>query len=324
MEPVSKEAGSFVPGGCVIVGKLISQYGPFMKQFTGILLIAISAASFGTLAIFGRFLYADGVDTFTMLFLRFGIAALLMCVILFIRKETLPTGNVLLQLIGMGALGYVGQSFSYLTAIKYASAGLVALLLYLYPMFVFVLSVIVLREKVTWIKVTALILALAGTALTVDPDGGRLLGVLLSISAALIYSVYIIVGTNVMKHVSAVQSSVVIFSSAAAVYGGLMSANGVHLPTTNMGWVNIVGIVLVATVIPVVTFLAGLERIGPTNAAMLSTLEPVVTVLLAAWIFGEILKSIVMLGGGLILVAVILLTRGELDAKAEQQPSLVE
>ena len=290
-----------------------------MKQLSGILLIAVSAASFGTLAIFGRFLYADGLDTFTMLFLRFGIAALLMAVILFVRGETFPRGKILLQLVGMGALGYVGQSFSYLTAIQYASAGLVALLLYLYPMFV-----IILREQVTWIKVAALVLALIGTALTVDPAGGQLRGILLAICAALIYSVYIIVGTNVMKHVSPVQSSMVIFASAGAVYGTLMAVNGVHLPASGSGWLGIVGIVLIATVIPVVTFLAGLERIGPTNAAMLSTLEPVVTVLLAAWIFDERLKPMIMLGGGLILIAVILLTRGEWEKKSSPRTSLVE
>lgn len=295
-----------------------------MKQLTGILLIAISAASFGTLAIFGRFLYADGVDTFTMLFLRFGIAASFMMLILLARGEKLPGRKILLQLIGMGALGYVGQSFSYLTAIQYASAGLVALLLYLYPMFVFVLSIVVLRERVTWLKMVALVLALLGTALTVDPAGGQLPGILLSIAAALIYSVYIIVGTNVMKHVSAVQSSTVIFASAGAVYGVLMGVNGVHLPATNIGWLNIAGIVLVATVIPVVTFLAGLERIGPTNASMLSTLEPVVTVLLAAWIFSEVLKPIVLLGGGLILIAVIVLTRVALEKREFVNSSAVE
>jgi drug/metabolite transporter (DMT)-like permease len=282
-----------------------------MKQLTGILLIAISAASFGTLAIFSKFLYRDGLDIFTILFLRFGIAALLMLAILLVRREEFPRGKILLQLIGMGALGYVGQSFSYLTAIKYASAGLVALLLYLYPMFVFILSVIVLHEKATWIKIVAIIIALVGTAFTVDPAGGQLPGILLAIAAALIYSIYIIVGTDVMKHVSAVQSSLVIFAAAGTVYGILMAFNGAHLPSTNSGWINILGIVLVATVIPVVTFLAGLERIGPTNAAMLSTLEPVVTVLLAAWIFSERLQSIALFGGGLILIAVIMLTRGE-------------
>ena len=282
-----------------------------MKRLTGILLIAISAASFGTLAIFGRFAYAAGMDTFTVLFLRFSIAASIMTLILILRKEHFPRGRILVQLIGMGALGYVGQSFMYLTAINYASAGLVALLLYLYPFFVMVLSAIVFREKVTRVKIIALVLALVGTALTVDPAGGQLIGALMAITAAAIYSVYIIVGTNVMKHVSAVQSSTVIFASAGVVYGILTAFNGAYFPTANSGWYTMIGIVLVATVIPVVTFLAGLEMIGPTNAAMLSTLEPVVTVLLAAWLFQERLNTVSLLGGGLILVAVILLTRNE-------------
>lgn len=284
-----------------------------MKRLTGILLIAISAASFGTLAIFGRFLYADGMDTFTMLFLRFGIAASIMTVILILRRELFPRGRVLALLIGMGALGYVGQSFSYLSAIKYASAGLVALLLYLYPAFVFVLSVIFLREKITLAKIIALGLALLGAALTVNPEGGQLTGILLAIAAAAIYSVYIIVGTDVMKHVSAVQSSLVIFASAGAVYGTLTLINGAHFPTTSSGWWSMAGIVLLATVIPVVTFLAGLERIGPTNASLLSTLEPVVTVLLASWLFAERLEPITLVGGALILVAVIVLTRSEMN-----------
>ena len=283
-----------------------------MRRLFGILLIAISAASFGTLAIFGRYAYEDGMDTFTVLFLRFGISASFMTVILLLRKEHFPRGKILAQLVGMGALGYVGQSFLYMTAIKYASAGLVALLLYLYPMFVFILSVFILHEKVNWVKVSVLILALVGSALTVDPNGGQLIGALMAVTAALIYSVYIIVGTNVMKHVSAVQSSAVIFASAGAVFGMLAFTNGAHLPASNSGWLAMLGIITLSTIIPVVTFLAGLEIIGPTNAAMLSTLEPVVTVLLAAWLFGEKLLPIVMVGGGLILIAVILLTRNEL------------
>jgi drug/metabolite transporter (DMT)-like permease len=295
-------------------------YSPVMRRLIGILLIAISAASFGTLAIFGRFAYADGMDIFTVLFLRFGISAAFMTVILLLRKEQFPRGRILAQLVGMGALGYVGQSFSYMTAIKYASAGLVALLLYLYPMFVLILSVLVFREKLTGVKIPALILALIGTALTVDPAGGQITGILLAIAAALIYSVYIIVGTNVMKHVSAVQSSMVIFASAGAVYGLLTLINGATFPVSNAGWMAVLGLIVISTIIPVVTFLAGLERIGPTNAAMLSTLEPVVTVLLAAWLFGETLLPIVLLGGGLILTAVVLLTRAELR-RGKSDPS---
>jgi len=284
-----------------------------MNRLIGILLIAISATSFGTLAIFGRYAYAADMDVFTVLFLRFTISASIMTLILFLRKEPFPRGRVLAQLIGMGALGYVGQSFLYLTAINYASAGLVALLLYLYPFFVMVLSVIVFHEHVTRLKIIALILALIGTALTVDPQGGQLIGALMAITAAAIYSVYIIVGTNVMKHVSVVQSSTAIFTSAGAVFGTITAFRGAHFPTVNSGWYAMLGIVLIATVIPVVTFLAGLERVGPTNAAMLSTLEPVVTVTLGASLFGEQLSTTGLAGGGLILVAVILLTRAELQ-----------
>ncbi|MEY2818009.1 MAG: hypothetical protein RL275_1472 [Chloroflexota bacterium] len=286
-----------------------------MNRLTGIFLIIISAASFGTLAIFGRFAYAEGMDTFTVLFLRFGLSASFMVLMLILRKEPFPRGRVLAQLIGMGGLGYGLQSFLYMTAIKYASAGLVALLLYLYPFFVAILSMIFLNEKPTRVKAIALLLALVGAALTVGPVSGQLIGALMAITAALVYSIYIIVGSNVMRHVSAFQSSTVIFASAGAVYGALTFANGANFPQTSSGWLVILGIVLLSTVIPVVTFLAGLERVGPTNAAMLSTIEPIVTVLLATWLFGDKLLPIVLVGGFLILIAVVILTRAEMRSK---------
>lgn len=283
-----------------------------MKRLTGIILIAISAASFGTLAIFGRYAYAENIDTFTLLFLRFGFSASFMTMMLILRKEPYPRGRILAQLIGMGGIGYAGQSFLYLTAIKYASAGLVALLLYLYPFFVAILSIIFLKEKLTRTKAIALVLALCGTALTVGPVSGQIIGAVMAIVAALGYSIYIIIGANVMKHVSPFQSSTVIFTSASFVYGMLTFSNGIHLPQTNFGWMVIAGIVIVSTIIPVTTFLAGLERIGPTNAAMLSTVEPIVTVSLATVLFGDQLELIVLVGGALILVAVVLLTRSEM------------
>ena len=285
-----------------------------MRRLTGIILIAISAASFGTLAIFGRYAYAENIDTFTLLFLRFGFSASFMTWILILRKEPFPRGRVLAQLIGMGGIGYAGQSFLYLTAIKYASAGLVALLLYLYPFFVAILSMIFLKEKLTRTKAIALVIALCGTALTVGPVSGQLIGAVMAIVAALGYSIYIIVGANVMKHVSPFQSSAVIFTSASVVYGVLTFSNGIHLPQTNFGWMVIAGIVVVSTIIPVTTFLAGLERVGPTNAAMLSTVEPIVTVLLAIILFGDKLLPIVLIGGALILIAVVILTRAEMQS----------
>ncbi|MEW5873081.1 MAG: DMT family transporter [Chloroflexota bacterium] len=295
------------------------------RRLSGVILVVISAASFGTLAILGRYAYAQGMDTLTILFLRFSLSALLLVAL---RQASArvpgpgphpppalrPRRLVWLQLVGMGAIGYVGQSYAYLTALKYASSGLVALLLYLYPIFVVFLSAIwpgVVHECITLRKLLAFGLALAGLALTVGPQGGQALGIFLALLAAAIYSVYIVVGAQVLKQVSAIQSSTVIFASAGASFGLLLALSALrggacHLPSSGAAWLVIVLLVLLATVLPVVTFLAGLERIGASNAAMLSTLEPVVTVLLAAWLLGESLPAIALLGGGLILVAVLL------------------
>jgi drug/metabolite transporter (DMT)-like permease len=292
-----------------------------VNRLVGIILVALSAAGFGTFALFGRYAYADNMDALSILFLRFSLSAVVMVALLIIRREPLPRGSTLLMLVGMGALGYVGQSFAYLTALKYASSGLVALLLYLYPVFVAVLAILLLHERLTIMKGLALGIALIGTALTVDPAGGQALGALLAMTAAAIYSLYIIVGTQVVKRVTVVQSSSVIFAAAGATSGTLMVLNGPHLPATSAGWTAILSLVLITTVLPVAAFLAGLERIGPTNAAMLSTLEPVVTVVLGAVWLKETLRPATWIGGGLILVAVLLLTQSELR-RSQPQPQL--
>jgi len=291
-----------------------------LRTWAGILFVAASAAGFGTLGILGRYAYGDGLDALTILFVRFSLSAAAMAAVLAVRRERLPRGGALLRLAGMGAIGYVGQAFSYFTAVKYASPGLVGLLLYLYPTFVAILSTLWLHEPMTRLKVLALGLALAGTALTVGPAGGQVLGILFALSAGAIYSVYIVVGAQVMKQVSAIQSSAVIFLAAGATSGLLMLWNGPHLPATAMGWATLGAIVVLATLLPAVAFLAGIERIGPTNAAMISTLEPVVTVVLAAGLLGEMLRPVSLLGGGLILLAVLLLTVRELRRPAPAGP----
>jgi drug/metabolite transporter (DMT)-like permease len=296
-----------------------------MRKFTGILLILVSAASFGTLGILGRYAYAAGMDTFTILFLRFGLAAVVMGLWTAWRHEKRPGPGVVLQLVGMGAIGYVGQATLYFSALKYTSPGLVALLLYLYPVFVALLAVVFRHERLTMLKLLALGLALAGVALTVNPGWGGVnitgqwTGILMAVGAALVYSFYIIVGAGVLKQVSAVLSTTIIFASAAAMSGmivGLQAASTPHWPGDGAAWLVIGWIVVLATLIPVVTFLAGLERIGPTNASMLSTIEPVVTVLLAAWLLSEPLPAIALLGGVLILGAVLLLSWSELRKRS--------
>ena len=288
-----------------------------MRRLSGYIFTIISAVSFGIMPILARYAYASGADPITVLFLRFLIAAVLMFAILFVRKIPLPRGRTLFHLFLMGGLGYVGQSMCYFNALTMASASLVSLLLNLSPVLVTVLSAIFLKDRITPVKLAALGLALAGAFLTIGfSSEGTPLGIVLGVGAAVIYSVYIVAGSRVMQNVQALPASAVIMASAGLVYGGLAAVRGTVLPSTPGGWLAILGIAVLCTVVAITTFMAGIVRIGPTNAATVSTLEPVVAVVLAGLLLNESLSPLKLAGGALILAAVVILTRAGQRADA--------
>ena len=283
----------------------------------GVVYVAASALCFGAMPVFARQAYADGVDPRTLLLLRFSIAAAMAWVIFALRRSSLPRGRGLLMLIGMGAIGYAGQSFSYFTALTLASAGLVALLLYLFPALVALLSWLVLRHPLSRLQVVALVLALAGSLLTIGRAGdGAPLGIALGLAAALIYSVYILVGARLPAEVTPTASTAVVTSAAAAVYALVALARGVSLPATSSGWLAILAVAVIGTVMAIAFFLAGLERLGAVKSSVYSTLEPAFTLALAAALLGEPVTLLRVAGGALILGAVLLLARADLTRAA--------
>ncbi len=286
--------------------------GKAAERSVGFVLILVSATAFGAMPVFARFAYASGVDAFSLLFLRFTMATTLIATIMAIRRIPLPRGRALLGLIAMGAFGYVGQSMCYFTALRLASASLVSLVLYLYPVFVAGLAAVILKERLTATKLVALAVALAGAALTIGfGGGGTPAGVAAALGAALAYSLYIIAGTRLLRSVAPIPATAVIMASTGLVYAGLVAVRGPVWPATARGLLAIVAIAAISTVLATTTFFAGLERIGPTNASLLSTFEPVVAVVLAALVLGERLAPLSLLGGALILAAAIMVARAE-------------
>ena len=287
-----------------------------LRRLQGLLLVALSGASFGALGLFGRLAYGAGTDVPTAMFLRFSIAGLVLAGVMGLRRERFPRGRVLLALALLGGVGYVSESLVYFSALTLAPAGLVALLLYLYPALVALLSMWLERERLGRGKAGAIALAFVGTCLTLDLSGGnaRPLGIALGVLSALIYAVYILASARVLRHAGALGASTVIVLSAGAVYGGIVLARGPAWPQTSTGWAAVAGLALLGTVVAVLALLAGMARVGAVNAALLSTLEPLVAVLLGGLFLGERLSAAQGLGGLLILAAVVLLAR--LDAAA--------
>ena len=285
------------------------------RHFAGIAFVIASATAFGAMAIFARYAYRDGVDTTTLLALRFSIAAAFLVVAGRVAGVHWPRGRDLATLVGLGAIGYACQAASFFTALTLAPAGLVALLLYLNPAIVAVLAAWRGHEKLAPRTIGALTIALAGTALTVGPALGagaaavHPAGVALGMLSALIYAIYIVVSTGVASRVDPLAMSTVVIASAAVPFGALALARGPALPASAGGWAAVAAIALLSTVAAITWFFAGLKRIGPTRASTLSTVEPAVTVALAAIVLDERIAAVQLLGGALILAAVVLLAR---------------
>ncbi|MCX7898246.1 MAG: EamA family transporter [Rhodocyclaceae bacterium] len=280
------------------------------KRLVGLAWIIVSAAGFGAMAIFAKIAYRDGVDLATLLFLRFALAGGFLFLWSQYRGEGWPRGDDFVWLVGMGAFGYVGQAYCFFAALQHASASVVALLLYLYPALVTLFSALGGKHTIDRGRWGAVGISLLGTVLVVGQEfSASFWGILYGLGAALIYALYILAGARVMPRVGALTASVVVIASAAIVYAGAMIWHGPSWPQSAIGWLATLGIAIFSTMFAILGFFKGLERLGATDAATLSTLEPVVTMVLAAAILGERLVIEQWLGAGLILGAVTYLAR---------------
>ena len=281
-------------------------------RLSGALYVVISATAFGAMAIFARQAYAGGADVMAVLLLRFVIAAVLMTGLMLATGRRWPRGRNLLLLMVMGGLCYVAQSMSFFSALKYASAGLVALLLYLYPFIVTVLGALVLRQRLGRRRLLAVLAALFGTALTLGAGGGfagEARGVALGLTAALVYAIYTLVGGRVLMREDALACATVVMIAAAAVFIGLTAWHQPVFPHTALAWAAIAAIAVVCTVVAMLTYFLGIRQLGAADAATLSTLEPAVTIGLAALFLDEAFAPLQALGAAIILAAVVWLMR---------------
>jgi drug/metabolite transporter (DMT)-like permease len=125
----------------------------------------------------------------------------------------------------------------------------------------------------------------------------------------MIYTTYILVSERVVARVRPQVLSAIVCTGAAASLLAGTTLLGEFRPgdLTSAGWGWLGCLAVISTVGAVSLFFAGLDRLGPTAASILSTIEPVVTVVLAFLVFGEVLGAVQLAGGALVLTAVIVL-----------------
>ena len=300
----------------------------------GVALTIVSACAFGSGALFAKPVYATGVGWHVLMAWRFGIGAVLAWLWVLANPGTRAGLRRMSQRNVLAALGlgvwYTSNSATYFAGLETVPASLAALIVYIYPAIVAVISLRVgqpLRGRRAW---AALGLALAGVALAVgSPPASAtappLDGLLLILASPVIYSVWIILATRLTgedredvgresgSQVDPIAAGAIILAATAVTFWvTALAARQPVLPNQipDGAWFGIVGIGFVSTFIAVQGFYAGAHRIGAAKASLLSTVEPIWTIALAGLLFGEALGPVQLVGGALILGGVAISQTG--------------
>lgn len=299
----------------------------------GIALTVVSAFAFGSGALFAKPVYAEGVGWHPLMAWRFLIGAALAWawILAMTRLRERPLGlrrRDLAVSIALGVL-YTGNSATYFAGLETVSASLAALIVYVYPAIVAVLSLRVghaLRGRRAW---GALALALAGVALAVGNISSTAVppisGLVLVAVSPVIYSVWIVlsarlsgegranVGRDAGAGADPLAAGAVMLTTTAATYWISALALGVPVLPAQIpegAWFGLAGVGLVSTFIAVLAFYAGAHRIGAARASIVSTVEPIWTIALAGLLFGESLTPLQLVGGVMILAGVVIAQTG--------------
>jgi drug/metabolite transporter (DMT)-like permease len=299
------------------------------QRLVGAGFVVLSALAFGAGGVFAKPAYAAGLDWQTLLTWRFAIGAALAWLALLIQPggrralRALPRRTVAIA-IALGVL-YVGNAGTYYAALETVPLSLATIIVFVYPAFVAVLTLFFGRAPEGLRAWGALGLAVAGMLLTVggiDPSAKvPLQGLLLVLASPVIYSVWIMLsarvggerkdraasegdgsGAGAQEYGALAMTATAVAFTVLAVVSGSRFAPG-DIPAA--AWIPLLGIGVISTFVSILTFYEGTRRVGAAQASLISTVEPVWTVALAALILGERLQPLQLLGGAVILTAVI-------------------
>jgi drug/metabolite transporter (DMT)-like permease len=282
----------------------------------GALLCLASAAGFGAMGIFGKLAYDNGVSTLTLLLVRFAAAAALfglaIALVPALRAPAADARRALIVGLALGGVGYALQAGLFFGALQRLDASLLVLLLYTYPAWVTIAAFALGRERPTRRRLVALALSSGGLVIVLAGAAGGdfdALGAAMGVGAALTYTAYILVADRTTTDIPPITLSALVCVGATITFTIASTASGsADFGFDSEGWLWLGLIALVSTCFAISTFFAGMARVGPSTAAILSTFEPVVTVTLAYLAFSERLTPAQLVGASLVLAAAVMLT----------------
>ena len=285
-------------------------------KLRGTLCGVAAAVFYGTNPLGAMNLAHDGISMNSTLFYRFGIAALILAVMMVVQRKSFAlTRRELAILAPLGVLMGSSSSSLYIS-FNYMDVGIASTLLFVYPVMVAVIMALLFKEKVTAATALSIVLALAGIALlNKSADGSALstLGVVLVMVSSLTYAVYIVVVNKSSLRMSSVKLTfyVLLFGVATILVVTRCMGEKIQMLTTPHEWLYAVQLALMPTVLSLVLMAIAVHEIGSTPTAILGALEPITAVAIGVVCFGESFSVRLAVGIVLILTAVLLIIGGK-------------
>jgi drug/metabolite transporter (DMT)-like permease len=284
------------------------------------LLVLFSACCFGSIPILITLATASGARLVDVLAWRYLVAAVLLVVVSGGVAQVRAPGRRAWPVLVLAGGGQAAIAFVSLSALRYIPAATLTFLFYTYPAWVAVIAAVRGAERISGRRALALALSLAGIAVMVGmPGAGGLhpLGALLALSSALLYAAYIPLIDALGRGIPpAVTSAYATIGAGVVLVAVAFTQGGLAVRFAPIGWMAVLILAIVCTVLAFLAFLRGLAEIGPVRTAIVSTIEPFWTALLGSVVLGQQLGPRTLGGGLLIASAVILLQLGARPARA--------
>jgi drug/metabolite transporter (DMT)-like permease len=299
----------------------------------GLILVLLSAAGYAFLPVFTRLIYSiSDLKPTDIAIWRFVFATPIIWLVVLLREYYQPQKRPnaplpLRRLLPMGTF-YAVSALCAFIGLQYIPASLFVVLFYTYPAMVAILSLF-LGNRLSIIGWMALVLTIGGILLTLPNlsglDRSALLGITIALFNGLVVAVYFIVTARVMKGIASIGRG-----TAWVMTGTLLSLllmipfYGLEIPANPKTWLVLMGLAAISSAMPIFLLNTGIQMVGAPQAAIISSAEPVMSMLLAVTILDETVLPLHWLGAVLIVVGVMLLEARQSAPKAKTKPASVQ
>ena len=291
------------------------------KKLIGTLCAVGAAVCYGTNPLGALNLYAEGMNTPSVLFYRFGLAWLIVAVVMLFRRESLKVDRrEFFTLTALGVL-FIFSSLTLYLSFHLMPAGVASTILFTYPVMTAAIMAVFFRERIRTGTIMSILLSFVGVLLLYWSDGSGTLhigGVALVLVSALTYALYIIVVDKSPLAMSSFKINfyVLFYCAAGMALFALLSGQPLQLPPTPRAWLWVSWLAVVPAIMALVMMVYAAKYIGSTPTAILGALEPTTAVLIGVLVFAEPFTLRLICGIALILAAVTIVVLGKGNKRA--------